>query len=126
MKLNFARNRSLGAGMPDVSEALDGWESRITLIVITQSVVDGDVVQNSANITFYGVWQPLRDDQLQFKPEGQRSWQWIWLHTRTNIELETGDKVIYNHKRYKVMAVKDYGLNQYYEYELVRDYDSGN
>lgn len=122
-KLNFAKNRTLTSGMPNMANTLNGWEVPLTLVKVTQNVVDGDVVQTETKIDFMGVWQPLRDEQLQFKPENMRSWQWIWIHAKSgSLNLKTADKVIFNQKRFKVMAVKDYSLNGFIEYELVRDY----
>ena len=67
--------------------------------------------------------QPLRDEQLSLLPEGQRSWEWIWIHAVAgSLNLETADKVIFQNKTYKVTSKKDYSLNGYVEYQLVRDY----
>ena len=123
-KLNFNRVRTLSNGMPNMANTLNGWEIPLTLIKVTQSIIDGDAVKVETLINFMGVWQPLRDEQLQFKPEGQRSWEWIWIHAKSGtLNLSTQDKVIFNSKRYKVMSVKDYSLNGFIEYELVRDYE---
>ena len=122
-KLNFAKNRTLSSGMPNMRNTLSGWENPLTLVKITQNVVDGDVIQTETPINFMGVWQPLRDEQLQFKPEGQRSWSWYWIHAKAGtLNLQTQDKIIFQSKRYKVMSVKDYSLNGYIEYEVVLDY----
>lgn len=124
-QLNFQQNRSLINGMPNMAGTLDGWEIPLTLIKIKQKVVEGLRQDEKTTYNFYGVWQPLRDEQLQFKPEGQRSWEWIWLHVKSGIlNLQTQDKVEFNNKRYKVMSIKDYSLNGYIEYELIRDYQS--
>lgn len=123
MKLNFNKHRILSSNLPNMSSTLSGWESPLTLIKITQNVVEGDVVQTETPINFMGVWQPLRDDQLQFKPEGQRSWAWYWIHAKAGtLNLQTQDKIKFQGKRYKVMSVKDYSLNGYIEYEVVLDY----
>ena len=120
----FRKNRSLINGMPNMRNTLNGWEVPLTLVRITQEVIDGEASKKSEFIRFFGVWQPLRDEQLQFKPEGQRSWEWIWIHAKSGtLNLETQDKVIFNNKRYKVMNVKDYSLNGFIEYQLVRDYE---
>lgn len=120
----FRKNRSLINGMPNMRNTLNGWEVPLTLVKITQEVIDGEASKKSEFIRFFGVWQPLRDEQLQFKPEGQRSWEWIWIHAKSGtLNLETQDKVIFNNKRYKVMNVKDYSLNGFIEYQLVRDYE---
>lgn len=120
----FRKNRSLINGMPNMRNTLNGWEVPLTLVKITQEVIDGEASKKSEFIRFFGVWQPLRDEQLQFKPEGQRSWEWIWIHAKSGtLNLETQDKIIFNNKRYKVMNVKDYSLNGFIEYQLVRDYE---
>lgn len=127
MKLNFNRNRSLKSGMPNMANTLDGWEVPLSLIKIIQAIEDGDLKTTEQKINFMGVWQPLRMEQLQFKPEGQRSWEWIWIHAKASeLNLNTADKVIFNNKRYKVENLKDYSLNGFIEYELVRDYEERN
>lgn len=125
-KLNFQKAQNLKAlsGMPQMAMTLSGWEVPLTLTKMIQSVNDGFVSFTEQTFNFMGVWQPLKDEQLQFLPENQRSWEWIWIHAKAGtLNLQTADKVIFNDKRYKVMAVKDYSLNGFIEYQLVRDYE---
>lgn len=129
--LNLPRNKTISgmikSGMPQMDSTLTGWEIPLTLVKLTQSIVEGDLVTSENYITFQGVWQPLKSEELQLKPEGQRSWEWIWIHAKSSsLNLETADKVIFNNRRYKVMQKKDYGLNSFVEYELVRDYEEDN
>lgn len=126
--LNFSNNRSISSmlnnGMPNMRTTLIGWEIPLTLVRLTQDIVEGDVTFTETVINFKGVWQPLKDEALELKPEGQRSWEWIWIHAQASqLNLETADKVIFNNKRYKVMQKKDYSLNGYVEYQLCRDYE---
>lgn len=122
-KLNFKQNRTL-ANLPNMANTLDGWEIPLTLEKITQDIVEGDAVKTKTKINFLGVFQPLRNEQLQFKPEGQRSWEWYWIHAKSGtLNLQTQDKIIFENKRFKVMSVKDYSLYGYIEYEVVRDYE---
>lgn len=124
---NFQQNRSLYTSFPNMANTLNGWEVPLTLVRIKQDVVEGEAVKTEEFVRFLGVWQPLRDEELQFKPEGQRSWEWIWIHAKSGtLNLETQDKVIFNDKRYKIMNVKDYSLNGFIEYQLVRDYEDIN
>ena len=112
------------SGMPQMDTTLVGWEMPLVLIRIKQNVIDGDLVTSEQTFKFQGVWQPLKDEALELKPEGQRSWEWIWIHAKsTQLNLETADKVIFKDKRYKVMQKKDYGLNSFVEYQLCRDYE---
>lgn len=125
-KFNFNKTKNLKSlsGMPQMSDTFTGWQVPLTLEQVFQDIVEGDKVEAAKLITFQGVWQPLKDKKLQSKPEGQRSWEWIWIHAVSgSLNLETGDKVIFNKKRYKIMAVKDYSLNGFIEYQLVRDYE---
>ena len=125
-RLNFQQNRTL-SGMPNMANTLTGWEVPLTLIKVIQNVVEGDLVTTEQHINFMGVWQPLKMENLMSKPEGQRSWEWIWIHAKSGeLNLQTADKVIFNNKRFKVMSVKDYSLNGFVEYELVRDYEERN
>lgn len=125
-KFNFQKtNLKALSGMPQMSATLTGWEVPLTLIKVIQDIVEGDAVFTEQQINFMGCWQPLRDEELQFKPEGQRSWEWIWIHAKSSeLNLQTADKVIFNNKRYKVMSVKDYSLNGFVEYQLIRDFES--
>lgn len=110
-------------GMPQMDTTLYGWEVPLTLEKVYQNVVEGDFSYTTKKIVFKGVWQPLKDERLEAKPEGQRSWEWIWIHAVSGtLNLETADKVIFNSKRYKVMNKKDYSLNGFVEYQLVEDY----
>lgn len=127
----FNKNKSLSnmlkSGMPQMDTTLTGWEVPLILVKITQSIVEGDLVTTEKRIRFRGVWQPLKDEALELKPEGQRSWEWIWIHAKASeLNLETADKVLFLGKRYKVMQKKDYGLNSFVEYQLCRDYEEGS
>lgn len=127
MTFNYNKNATLYSGMPQMNETLTGWEVPITLQKVVQNIVNGFAVETTTPIQFMGVWQPLRDEVLQSKPENMRSWEWIWIHAKTGISnLQTADKVIFNNKRYKIMSVKDYSLNGFIEYELVRDYENAS
>lgn len=125
-KLNFSKLKNINSylSFPNMSATLSGWEVPLTLTKMIQSINGGFVSFTEQTFNFMGVWQPLKDEQLQFLPENQRSWEWIWIHAKASeLNLQTADKVIFNNKRYKVMAVKDYSLNSFIEYQLVRDYE---
>lgn len=119
---NYNPNANL-TNMPNMANTLSGWEAPLSLIKVTQSIIDGDAVKKEETINFQGVWQPLRDEQLQFIPEGQRSWSWYWIHAKAGtLNLKTQDKIIFQGKRYKVMNIKDYSLNGFIEYQVILDY----
>ena len=124
MTFNFNRHRTLQTGLPQMSNTLNGWEIPLTLTKVVQKIVNGDRVTEEQLINFQGVFQPLRDEQLQYKPEGERSWSWYWIHAKAGtLNLKTQDKIIFENKKYKVMSVKDYSLYGYIEYQVVADYE---
>lgn len=103
--------------------AFAGWMVKITINFIRQAQVNGFIKDIEIPHTFMGTVQPLDPDEIKLKPEGQRSWEWLDIHCFSgNLNLETNDKIIFNKIKYKVMAVKDWSLNNYIEYHLVRDY----
>jgi hypothetical protein len=111
------------SGMPQMSAAFAGWTIPITLSRITQAVVDGFVTESSTSLTIQGTWQPLKPQEIALKPEGQRSWSWFDLHCEGSaLHFDTNDRIVRDGIRYKIMAVKDYTLNNYSEYHLVLDY----
>lgn len=107
-----------------MAATLTGWEVPLTLVKIIQDVIDGELSTKETEISFMGVWQPLSAEQLNLLPEGQRSWENVWIHCKSSsLNLETADKVIFNNRRYKITQKKDYGLNGFVEYMLIRDYE---
>jgi hypothetical protein len=111
------------SNMPQMSAAFSGWMSKITLRIITQSVVDGLVEEDERSITFQGTIQPLSPQKTMLKPEGQRSWKWLQIHClQGSLNLRTNDRIVYNNEIFKVMDILDYSLNNYVEYHAVKDY----
>ena len=126
-KLNFSKLKNINSylSFPNMSQTLTGWGVPLTLVKVIQDIVDGDASFTTEQVTFLGVVQPLRTEQLELKPEGQRSWEWLWIHAKSGtLNLHTADKILFNSKTYKVEGVKDYSLNGFVEYELVRDYET--
>lgn len=111
--------------MPQMSAAFVGWKTILEMNEVTQSVVDGFVQETLKPLKIQACWQPLSAEEIELKPVGQRSWSWYWLHYEgPGLLFKTNDKVMYNGVKYKVMAVKDYTLNNFSEYHLVLDYQA--
>ena len=123
--LNFNQNRTLNCSIPNMANTLSSWECPLTLIKITQDIVEGDVVTQEEKIDFLGVVQELSLEQLQFLPEGQRSWRHIWIHAKAStLNLQTGSKIIFNNDRFKILSVKNYSIYGFIEYLCIADYSS--
>lgn len=112
------------SGMPQMYAAFQGWQVPFTLVKISQQNVDGDIMDVETTLSYKGTVQPLSPEQIQLKPEGQRSWEWLQVHVITDVDtdLVTNDRVMYDGRPYKVMFVKNYKLNNYIEYHLLEDY----
>ena len=110
--------------LPKIQFALNGWEVPVTLEKITSStIVDFEKVNIKESINFQGVVQPLTAEALKMKPLETRSWEWLMIHTRTSVEIVTGDLIEYEGKEFKVMFDKNYSSYNYYEYHLVKNYE---
>lgn len=119
---NLNISQSMG-GLPQVTSALIGWEVSITANFVQQEIVDGDIVETSITKKMSGVLQPLKAEQIALKPEGQRSWDWYWLHVKPEYDkLRTEQIIEINGISYRIIAIKNYELYGYIEYQCVRDF----
>lgn len=111
-------------GMPQMNAAFAGWMKPITIQKLTQTVIEGLVVSTGELVTFQGTIQPLSPRELYLKDEGQRSFTWLQIHCFAGtLNLSPNDRIVFNDQRYKIMATKDYSLNNYIEYHAVQDYE---
>lgn len=110
-------------GMPRMNRAFHGWFNEITIIIITSVIVDYETVNTEQEITFKGTIQPLSTEDLQLKPEQERSWKWLKIHCFPDFILSTGDYIVYDSVKYRVKATKDYSINNFMIYELVEAYE---
>jgi hypothetical protein len=62
----------LSANLPDVSEVMHGWEVPMVANYVTQTLVDGAVVDTEVNKPIKGISQPLKAEEIALKDEGQR------------------------------------------------------
>ena len=126
----FGADRSLSQinGAPQISSAFMGWTSTLLLVRISQTIVDGLVDDSADQIPFQGVVQPLSPKQLVLKPEGERAWAWLQIHVQNSspVKLDVNDRIMYNCRKYKVMAQSDWSANGYMEYHVVADYDNNS
>lgn len=118
---NTPLNQNTGT-VPDMSGAMLNWFQPMTFGLVTKTAVAGQVVETEDDIDFMGVIQPLSGRELILKPEGQRAWTWIWVHSDPSLDLKVDDTITYQSKQYRVMAKKNYSLYQYIEYHLVTDW----
>ncbi len=115
----------IGSGLPNVSTALIGWEVNVTADYITQDYDENnDIINTHKKVNIKGVLQPLKPNEVNLKPEGQRNWNWNMLHVQAgNPALGIEQIIEINSIPYKVMAIKDYELYGYIEYHVIKDFE---
>ncbi len=112
---------------PTADSTLRGWLKDLGLTRIVKRLAAGGVRTEEAEEPFAGrgIWQPLSGKQLEIKPEGERSWDWVGVHIDANHPLNTDDLVVRRGIRWRVMAIKGWDDNGLRIYELVNDYQRG-
>lgn len=113
----------INLNLPQMQSAIKGWEVNIYANYITQEMVNGEIVEKSRTVKIVGVRQPLKPEEVALKPDGQRAWAWYWLHVDSKYKpLEYQQEVRIKGETYRIMAVKDYSLDGYYEYHAIKGY----
>jgi hypothetical protein len=108
--------------LPDVGVALMDWFQPMTFTTLVKTTVGFQAVETPTAVTFRGVIQPLQGRRLELKPEGQRAWTWLLMHSEPTLKLEVDSIVTWNGVKTRVMSQKDYTIYGYIEYELVQDW----
>lgn len=108
--------------LPNVSDALFDWFQPILATQIVKTQVNYQTIEAGVPRRFQGVIQPFSGREIQMKPEGQRSWDWVWLHCFPNITFEPDDQVWIGNRVYRVMKLNDYSKYGYLLYELQSDF----
>ena len=116
----------LSANLPDVSEVMNGWEVSMTANYVTQTLVDGVPTDTAVNKNIKGILQPLKPEEVLLKDEAQRIWSWYQVHIRESVygELFPAQILMLKSVPYKIMAKKDWTLDGYREYHVIRDFES--
>ena len=124
--------------VPDLTDSLLDWFQPMTFGFVTKTVQDYQVIETVQNITFMGIWMPLKGRELDMKSEGQRKWNSIQLFSDATLNLNVDDLITYivrNHStdnpdaslnyvplQYRIMSKKQYQLYQYIEWTLIEDW----
>ena len=103
---------------------LEGWFQKIVIGLITKLTVNNRTEETQVLIETLGTIQPLSAEQLEIKPEGQRSWKWFMLHCQPSLSLQTDDTVVIRGSRYRVMGRFGYDDYGYVQYDLVKDFET--
>lgn len=119
---NYSVSKQTGT-IPNMSDAMYDWFQYLTFEQVVKTVTAFQVIETTTPISFWGILQPLTGRDLIMKPEGQRKWNWIMVHSQTQLPLGPDDVIIFSSTQYRVMTSKNHSLYSYFYYELIEDYE---
>lgn len=106
---------------PNMDDAFEEWSNATTFKVVTKTNVNGYITESTSSSTLQGVLVPMQFQRIYLKPEGQRTWKWETLITKTKLNLD--DVIVDNNNiQYRVFGIQDYSKAGFYEYELVQGF----
>lgn len=109
--------------LPNMAQAVSAWMQEMQCSVVESYQEDFVTQERLTLVTFKGVRAPLKAQQLEKKPEGQRAWKWEVLYTTPEFLLTPNDVIVFRGNRYRVDAKLDYSEYGYFEYHIVQDYE---
>lgn len=104
--------------LPNLANAVRAWVQPFTFERISKTIVNYQMVETKTTVSFQGVVAPLKQTDLEVKPEGQRQWRWLEVHSTIDLSLALDDKLIWKNVTYRVMAAQTWDDYGYYKYEL--------
>lgn len=108
-----------------MSDVITDWFLNITFEYVTRELVGADWVESTpATIMTKGVVQPTTQKDLKIMPEGAWAWESLTLHCLPDVVMEVNQFVIYDNKKYKIMAKKDWTKYGYIKYLLVEAFQA--
>ena len=118
---------NVNAKLPNMSATIKSWFLNITFEYVERKLVGADWVETDpVTINTRGVVRPPSDKDLKILPEGSWAWEWLQIHCLPDVKLQTNQYVIYDGKKYKVMAKKDWSKYGYIRYTLLEAYTADN
>lgn len=110
--------------LPDVSSGVMLFFQKLKVDIVRKEQVAGYTQEKTICRHTYGVRQPFTAQQLQIKPEGERTWIWHKLHCLPDLVLHVDDKITIRGSVYRVMTSTDYREYGYLEYDIIQDYNA--
>lgn len=115
-------NMQASGTVPDVSGAMQDYFQPLQVTSITKGSLGFQVIETGVVTEFRGVVQPLSGRKLELKPEGQRAWTWLTVHTDRPLPIEVDDVMTFRGKATRVMLKKDFGDYGFFYFECVQDW----
>ena len=108
--------------IPSLRIGLRGFWKRQTVTIITKTVINHKVIETPVEKTLRFMASPMPAEQVNRKPEEQRSWAWVSVYCECSIKLEHDSKVIVKDKIYKIGKLSDWTDAHFLVYEAVQDF----
>lgn len=111
---------NINADLPNMSEVIIPWFLNISFEYVERVQEGADWVEKDpVPINTKGVVQPPSPKDLKILPEGSWAWEWLTIHCLPDVKINTNQYVIYDNKKYKVMAKKDWSKYGFIKYTLL-------
>lgn len=111
--------------VPYLGNAIKGWTHITPVKIVTQSVVDFQTVEATADAKLDINFQPMPAWKVNRKPEEQRTWNWWSIIIRNNsVNLKTDDIIIRpSGQRFRIQSGNDWTESGFSKYEAIEDYE---
>jgi len=111
--------------VPYVAGALKGWTRKTPVKIVTQSVVNHQTVEATADATLDINFQPMPAWKVNRKPEEQRTWKWWSIIIKNpTVNLNTDDIIIRpTGQRFRIQSGNDWTESGFSKYEAIEDYE---
>jgi hypothetical protein len=110
--------------VPYLANALRGWTTKRTVNVMQKTVVNHQVTYAvTETLTLDINIQPTPKEEINKKPEEQRSWKWWNLLVKEGPLLKNDDIVLIDNVKYKIMSVSDWSESGFQNYSSIKDFE---
>lgn len=110
--------------VPYMGNTIKGWTRKTAVKIVTQSVVQHQTTEATADATLNINFQPMPAAKVNRKPEEQRTWKWWSIIIRSaSVLLETDDKIIRpSGQVFRIQSANDWRESGFSKYEAIEDY----
>ena len=111
--------------VPYLGNAIKGWTRKTDVKIVTQTVVDFQTVEATADATLDINFQPMPDFKVNRKPEEQRTWKWWNIKITSSTVLLKSDDIIIrpSGQRFRIQSGADWRESGFSKYEAIEDYE---
>lgn len=114
--------------VPWMQGALKGWTKKRKLRLVTTTDLPGGKTGFSASdVSYPANLQPVPANQVDRKPQGERSWKWWSIIIKDKTVFFENDTLLVDDygKQYKIQSGSDWRESGFTKYQAVEDYTGG-